>query len=142
MHHIDTSIVLGSLDYEEKMIRNKYIHKLGYNYRGMLSFPVLSELFVKFLSLKNVEEEDLFRQIIDHLRVKRKVEFYSAKRIGKLMEELYDLDSRLEPTDIQIVACAIEGKADVLVTLDKNLINHKSIQEKYELKICHPKEFI
>lgn len=142
LHHLDTSIVLGSLNYEEKTIRNRYIHKLGYNYRGIISFPVLSELFVKFLSLGNVEEEDVFRQFIAHLRVKQQIEFYSAKRIGKLMEELHDLDSRLEPTDIQIIACAIEDKADVLVTLDKNLIDHKYIQEKYGLKISHPKDFI
>lgn len=142
LHHIDTSIILGSSNFEEERVRDKYIQKLAYNYRGKLSFPVLSELFVKFLSLETIEERDVFRQFMDHLLVRREIEFYSPKRIGKIMEELHDMDKRLEPTDIQIVACAIEDKADVLVTLDKNLINHKTIKEKYDLTIAHPKDFI
>ena len=58
------------------------------------------------------------------------------------MEEIYELDKRLEPTDIQIIACAIEDKAVSLVTFDTNLINHKSIKEKYGLNIEHPRYFI
>jgi|SRR3989344_1926408 len=142
LHHIDTSVILGSENAEEENIRKKYIQKLGYNYRGVASFPVLSELFVKFLLLRAMEERDVFTQFMDHLRDRRKIEFYSPRRIGKLTEEIYDLDKRLEPTDIQIIACTIENKADVLVTLDKNLIDHKIIKEKYGLKIAHPKDFI
>lgn len=142
MHHIDASILLGSSDTEEERARNKYIRKLGYNYRGKLSFPVLSELFVKLLSLNSAEERDVFIQFMDHLFNRRKTEFYSSKRIGKLMEEIYEIDKRLQPTDIQIVACAIEDKADNLVTLDKNMVDNKSIKERYGLKISHPKDFI
>ena len=58
------------------------------------------------------------------------------------MEEIYDIDKRLQPTDIQIVACAIEDNADNLITLDSNLVRNKAIEEKYGLKIWHPKDFI
>lgn len=142
LHHIDTSVILGSKDAEEERIRKRYIQKLGYNYNGKLSFPALGELFVKFLSLESVEEKDIFTQFMDHLKYKRRIEFYSPKRIGKLMEEIYELDKRLEPTDIQIIACAIEDKAVSLVTLDTSLINHISIKEKYGLYIEHPENFI
>ena len=78
-----------------------------------MSFPVLSELFLKFLFLETEEERDTLKELMDHLRTRRKTEFYCPKRIGKLMEDL-----------------------------DKNLIDHKSVRERYGLKICHPKSFI
>lgn len=44
--------------------------------------------------------------------------------------------------DMNIVASAIEHKATNLVTLDKQLIHHKSIEERFGLKILHPKELV
>lgn len=39
------------------------------------------------------------------------------------------------------VSCAIEDNA-ILVTLDKDLLHNKKIEEQYKIKIRHPKELI
>ena len=142
LHHIDSSIIIEPEKTIDGKICRKYLQKIGYNYRGKFSSPVLSELFMRLLSIESYEDRDSFLRIIDHLVKKRKVDYYTPIRIGKLSEDIKEIDSRLEPHDIQIVACAIEDDAKNLITLDQKLIHNQSIEERYNLRISHPKEFI
>lgn len=43
LHHIDTSIILEPEITEDGRHCTKYLQRVGYNYRGVLSTPVLSE---------------------------------------------------------------------------------------------------
>ena len=142
LHHINTDVILEPHDTENGRACARYLQLVGYKYRGKLSFPVLSEIFLKFLLVGMREKREIIIEIMDNLREKRKIDYYSPKRIGRLMEEISKIDKRLEPTDIQVIASAIEDGAINLVTIDTKLIGHKSIEEKYELKIVHPKNFI
>ena len=97
---------------------------------------------LRLLKNKDYDVRFSFLQILDYLEEKRKVDIYTPVRIGNLMEELVNLDTRLKPHDIMIIACAIEDGAMYFVTLDNKLIHHKSIESRYGLKISHPKELI
>ena len=142
LHHINTDVILESHDTENGRACARYLQLAGYKYRSKLSFPVLSEIFLKFLLVGMREKREIIVEIMDNLRKKRKIDYYSPRKIGRLMEEIHELDKRLEPTDIQVIACAIEDKAASLVTIDNKLIGHKLIEERYGLKIVHPKDFI
>ena len=142
VHHINTDVILEPHDTDNGRACARYLQLVGYNYRGRLSFPVLSEIFLKFLLVSMREKREIIVEIMDNLRKKRKIDYYSPRKIGRLMEEIYELDKRLEPTDVQVIACAIEDKAINLVTIDTKLIDHKSIEERYGLKIAHPRDFI
>ena len=52
------------------------------------------------------------------------------------------LDTRIEKTDREIVACAIEDKATALVILDKDLLHNERIENAFDIKIKHPKELL
>jgi len=140
LHHIDTSVLIEPEKTEDGRYCRKYLQKISYNYRGILSFPVLSELFVKIEELDNDEDKLGVLRFITHLRKYKKIGFYSPKRVLDIMEELNSLDNRLEPIDANIIASAIENKAMNLVTLDRQLIHHKSVEERFGIKISHPKE--
>lgn len=139
LHHIDTSVLIEPEKTDDGKHCRKYLQKVGYSYRGILSFPVLSELFVKIDSLEDDEDKLGMLRLVSHLRKYKMIAFYSSKS-GDIMEELGRTDNRLQQIDIEIIASAIEHKAMNLVTLDRQLLHHKSIEERFGLKILHPKE--
>ncbi|MBI2076487.1 MAG: type II toxin-antitoxin system VapC family toxin [Candidatus Aenigmarchaeota archaeon] len=142
LHHIDTSVLIEPEKTEDGRYCRKYLQKIGYNYRGTLSFPVLSELFLKIVGLEVEEEKLIILRFIAYLRKYKHVTFYSPKKIADILKDLNGLDNRLGPIDTNIIAASIEHKARNLVTLDKQLVHHKSVEEKFGLTISHPKEFI
>ncbi len=142
LQHIDTSVLIESEKTEDGRYCRKYLQLVGYKYRCVLSFPVLSEIFVKIIDLEDDEDKLGVLRFIAHLKKYKKVVFYSAKKVVTIMDELSSLDHRLEPIDTNIIAAAIEHKAVSLVTLDRKLIHHKSIEQKFGLRISHPKEFV
>lgn len=142
LHHIDASVLIEPEKTDDGRYCRRYLQKVGYACRGKLSSPVLSELFMRLLAIENYDDRDSFLMILDHLRRKRKVDYYTPVHIAKVIEDIEEIDNRLEPHDILIVACAIEDKARNLITLDRKLMHHKTIEERYGLRIAHPKEFI
>lgn len=64
LHHIDASIFLEPEKTENGRDCRRYLQKVGYNYRGKISFPALSELFVTILRLPKYDDKhDLFESI-------------------------------------------------------------------------------
>jgi len=55
-----------------------------------------------------------------------------------LEPEITEDGRRISPLDAQIVACAIENKAN-LVTLDRKLIGNIAVEKEFSIKIFHPK---
>ena len=83
-----------------------------------------------------------FLDVISYIVDARKIEFYIPVGIRDIAAKIKEMDTRLEPTDIDIVACAIENKAINLVTIDAKLIGNKSIEREFGLKIVHPKQLL
>jgi predicted nucleic acid-binding protein len=146
LHHIDTSLIIELVsgdDDKSKDICEKYFHKVGYDYRGCFSLPMIGEFFIKILTeIKEEFDRITALKLIHTLEEKRKIKFYVPSRIGVITDEIIQLDSRIKPIDAMIVACAIEDRANTLVTLDGDLIHNKKIEEKYGIKIMHPQELL
>lgn len=142
IHHIDTSIILESEKTIDGRFCRRYLLKLPHNYQGVFSSPVLSELFIRVFSLKDSESRHAFLDILSNLKENGKIEIYMPQNIGRLLIRIKEIDSRLDPADIEIVACAIENNAMNLVTLDRNLTGNKAIEREFGLKILHPKELL
>ena len=53
LHHIDTSVILENPKTINGRFCTKYLQRVGYKYRGVLSLPVLGELFLRIILLKN-----------------------------------------------------------------------------------------
>jgi len=142
LHHIDTSVILEPESTENGKYCAKYLQLVGYKYRGILSFPVLSELFVTIL--KQLESRDRYDllDLIDKTIKIRKMEFYSPDNVSELLQRIKTIDNRIDSLDREIVACAKENNAQILVTLDKNLINNKILERELGIKIRHPKDLL
>ena len=142
LHHIDTSIFLESESTEDGKYCRKYLQKVGYNYRGIISSPVLSELFMTVLLIKDIQHKtDLF-SIIDKVIETRKIEFRTPRIIDENIRKIKEIDTRIDPMDMEILACAIEHNADTLVTLDIKLLRNEKIQQIFRIRIIHPRNLI
>lgn len=140
-HHIDTSIIIESFcDTKIGSICKSYLNLLKFKYRGICSLPMVGEFIIKVLTeaesdLKKELDFKYFYELMD----RNKIKFYVAKN-PSLTTEIMEVDPRLSHTDASILACAIEDKA-ILVTLDEDLIDNKSITQKFNVKIKSPKKF-
>lgn len=141
-HHIDTSVIIEPSRTSDGRFCRKYIQRLDYNYRGIISSPVLSELMISMLKLSDSQKRHAFLDVLENLVNTRKVEFYTPVDIHETASQIEDADERIGPTDIDIIACALENKALNLVTLDRKLIGNKAIESGFGLKIMHPKELL
>lgn len=141
-HHIDTSVIIEPENTEDGRFCKRYLQKINYNYAGVLSFPVLSELFLIIQSFDNFSNRyDLLENLLTLIKV-RKIEFYAPKDIGTLLNIIKKTENRISYIDVEILACASEDKAKVLVTLDKNMINNKNLEKMLGTKILHPKDLL
>ena len=94
------------------------------------------------LLLKDENKRQAFLDVLVNLVNIRKVGFYMPEDMHEISKRIKEIDQRLEPTDTDIVACAIENNAMNLVTLDKKLIGNKAIEREFGLKILHPKDLL
>ena len=142
VHHIDTSIILEPQRTEDGRWCKKYLQRVGNKYLGIVSLPVLSELELAVFGVESYEERHELLDLIYQLIRERKIGFYSPKDIGKLDVLIREKESRIDPVDRLIVASAIEHEADFLVSIDRKLVDNRTIKEEFELKIVHPKSLI
>lgn len=102
----------------------------------------MSELFVIFQSFENFNERyDFIEPLLTLIKVKC-VEFYSPKDIGSRLNAIKATEGRIDNLDREILACASEDRAYVLVTLDKDMINNKALESLLKIKILHPKDLL
>ena len=141
-HHIDTSIFLESEKTETGRCCRRYLQKVGYNYKGIVSFPVLGELMSAILSLDDYNERQTLLEIITGFIRTRKIERYSQKKTENISISIHHVDPRIDSLDREILACAIEDNAAILVTLDSKLLNNQKLENAFGIKIRHPKDLI
>lgn len=142
LHHIDTSIFLESPSTEVGRLCQRYLQRVGYNYRGQVPIPALGELMLAVLEEQEYDErQNLIEWLVDTFRL-RSIDSYVPSHFGARIEEVHKFDRRLHPTDVQIVACAIEAKAGALVTIDSVLLQANKLQEHFGIQMVHPKELV
>ena len=141
LHHIDTAIFIES-DKETKLgdICAEYLNKVGYKYRGAISLSVLGEfLLVTLRDAKTSEDRELALRIFDHIIKKRKIHFATPKiEAYETAVKVIDLDSRIEKTDALHYAIAVQEKARAFVTLDEKMVESRTLENKFDVKIIHP----
>ncbi len=141
-HHIDTSVLIEPEKTEDGRLCRRYLQKLNYNYAGVLSFPVLSEIFVIISNLEDFNQIwDFLEPLLATIKL-RKMEFYSPKDTGTILNDIQKADERIGSIDREILASAFEDKADALITLDRELIKNKTLEKLLRIKIVHPKDML
>ncbi|MFH0836986.1 MAG: type II toxin-antitoxin system VapC family toxin [Candidatus Aenigmatarchaeota archaeon] len=143
-HHIDSCIFLESHDKEETRQCIRYLNKVGYNYRGVVPFPVLSEMFFIALHLDNYDKRIKFIDLFKDTLEAQRIEISRPMQFEKTSLEIKKLDSFLEHdiTDRHVLASAIEDKAYILVTTDKKLIKNSVLEKRFNINIRHPKDLL
>ena len=141
-HHIDTSVLIEPQRTEEGRQCKKYLQKLNYNYSGILSFPVLSELFLFMQAFEDFNDRyDFIEPILWEIKLRR-ITFYSPVDIGDILNKIKITDNRIDPLDREILASASEDKVHALITLDRNMINNKKVENLLGIRILHPRDLL
>ncbi|MBI2542774.1 MAG: hypothetical protein HYW24_01160 [Candidatus Aenigmarchaeota archaeon] len=141
-HHIDTSVILEPENTEEGRACRRYLKRVGKKYRCVISLPVLGEILMDILSLETAREKYIALDLVDGIIAESEIAYYTPKTIGKLLLEIEELDTRVEPTDIEIFACFVEDGAKTFVTLDSKLIHNMRLEQMFNIEIKHPGELI
>ncbi len=142
LHHVDTSIVIESEKTVYGRFCAKYLQKLGYNYHSKFSLPTLGELLMYLLLVKDSDKQHVFLDFLVSLKTTRKIGIYTPVEIRDIARKIKETDTRLDSTDVDMVACAVEDGANNLVTLDKSLIGNKAIENEFKLRVVHPKDLL
>lgn len=102
----------------------------------------MSEVLLAVCELKNGKDRydmlDVFTDLVDA----KKIIFYAPKDIAKVLTKIKEVDKRIEPADMEIVACGIENGCNAIITLDKNLIRNEKLKNEFGIKIIHPKDLV
>ncbi len=142
LHHIDTSVIVESEKTLDGRFCVRYLQKLDYNYDGKFSLPALGELLMHLFLIKDSDKQHAFLDFLIDQKTTRKIGIYTPYDIRVISGKIKEIDTRLDPTDIDIIACTIEDGANNLVTLDKDLIGNKAIEREFNLRIVHPKDLL
>lgn len=142
LHHIDTSVILEPETTEEGRICRRYLKRVGKKYRGVISLPALGEILMDTLSLETIREKYIALDLVDGIIAESEIAYYTPKTIGKLLLEIRELDTRIEPTDAEIFACSVEDGAKTFVTLDPKLIHNIRLEQMFGIEIKYPSELI
>jgi len=120
----------------------KYLNLVGYKFHGEISFPVLSELMYKMLTLKNLTQ--VYNFIDDFLLLvkTKRISLVSIKNTEDLVIKIKEEYPVITPNDRLIVACVIASGTKTLVTLDNKLIRNNKLQQDFKIKIVHPKDLL
>lgn len=139
---MDTSVILEPEKTEDGRFCKRYMQIVSYKFRGKFSLLVFGETLLSIMSLRNYRDQ---HDSLDHfLRLVsvRKIETYVPKKIEETMMRIREIDYRIDPTDTEILSCAIEDGARILVTLDTKLIHNERIENEFGIEIKHPKELL
>ena len=82
------------------------------------------------------------QELIVHLFIIHKIQTYVPKNTTDILRRIREIDTRLDPIDSEIIACAIEDGAKIIVTLDKKMINNKRLEEEFNIMIRHPRDLL
>lgn len=143
LHHIDASVILEPENTKNGVYCTKYLHLIGYKYKGKFSIPMLGELLLFVIrKLDNMRDRyDVLDTIVKIVNV-RKIEIFGVSETEENFLKSKEILSFIDPTDRLLLACAAKDKA-AFVTIDKRLLRIKNrMKENFPVDIRHPKEFL
>jgi uncharacterized protein len=117
-------------------------------YIAAVLYNGLARTIVDFITENSYIIQITSKQILEELSQKLSVKFgWPPERINlyltriKAMSEIVEPEVKLvvvkrDPEDNKILECALVGKADIIVTLDQDLLNLKNFEG---IAIVHPK---
>ncbi len=143
LHHIDASVILEILlrgAYEKEC--KHYLNKVGLNFRGTISVPVLGEIDKGIiLKIGDMVGREISRTFVDRLIVTKKIRLYSSTfGAYEISLKIREMNTFVKPMDALHVACAIKDRAKTFVTLDNELLKTNEIEKRYKIKIKHPQQ--
>lgn len=143
LHHIDTDVLIESLK-ETKLgdICSEYLNKIGYKYRGVISLSVLGEfLLITIRDNDTIEQKEFALRVFDRLIAKRKIRFSTPSiETYNTTSNIINLDSRIEPSDALHYATAVKDKANTFVSFDEKMVDNKTLENAFGVKIIHPED--
>ncbi len=141
LHHIDTDIIIeAGKDTKLGNICIDYMNRIGYKYRGVISLSVLGEFLLVILrDMKKLEDKELILRAFDRTIKKQKIGFAAPKpETYQIVSRVISLDSRIEPTDALHYALAVQEKAGAFVTFDQKMVENRTLEKEFGVKIIHP----
>lgn len=143
VHHIDSSVILEPENTKNGICCTRYLHLVGYKYKGKFSIPMMGELILYIIkkigdTIKRYDTLDTILKIFHQ----RKIEFFTVGGSEEVFLKSRELPSHIDPMDRLLLACASKDNA-IFVTLDKKLLRTRSyIKENFSIEIKHPREFL
>lgn len=141
-HSFDTSVILSYLIKDKDGNEcTRYLARIGYLYRGYISFPMIGELVGIALTKYKKGSSDIINDFT--LLMKNAGFEYSVPHdtAYKLYNDIRKLD--ISPMDAILLATAIEHNHDVFVTLDTRMLKASTkIEAKYKIMVKRPGELI
>lgn len=147
LHCIDTSVLLESeLDTKLGEVCRKHLNNMGNGkfFRGVLPVSVLGEInLVIFRDISDPgERTEAFNALERFVRFRNISLAVPKKEDYTFISELMNLEPRLDELDTEHLICAKRSQATAFITLDKLLINNKTLETKLKLGIKHPEDFV
>ncbi len=151
LHYIDACVVMESLmlSGDEHVSCERYLNKVGYRYKKVISISALGEFFVTTVKKieKRIDRETTFIFLsnaftfVRELMNRGKITLLSPQfKTYPVVEKIKMIESRVEPMDALNHATAIADGANVFVTIDNDLVENKKLESAFRIKIKHSGE--
>ncbi|MBU0963355.1 MAG: putative toxin-antitoxin system toxin component, PIN family [Nanoarchaeota archaeon] len=128
---VDTNVLISSTFWNGNS--NKIIKLAENNKIELILSEEIIEEFIKVLNYKEIQEKIKDK----NLEMKRSVE--KIVSISKIVIPKLKINISEDSDDNKILECAVEGKADYIISQDNHLLK---LKEYNKIKILTPKEFL
>jgi len=149
VHFLDTSIIIGAIveaktkkEKDEQRRCERYIARLNYIYKGIISISVLGEFTERCLSKDSIDTLKGFDFLDGFIKDKEIEIIYPDNKTIEIFQQIKEIDPRIEFMDAMHIACAKSNGIKVFVTIDKPLIENQKLREYLKIEIKHPKDLI
>ena len=132
---LDTNVLIGYYLSARKDSANSIVYRL-WRTRRKLQLVISDEILTEYL-------EVLQRLGVPDIRIKRLEERVRRRETVSHVNLGARPEASRDPDDNLMVAIALSGKADFLVTNDRDLLDiPASVRQKYRFRIVSPAEFL
>jgi len=128
---VDTNVLISSTFWNGNS--DKIINLVENNKIELILSEEIIEEFIKVLNYKEIQEKIKDK----NLEMKRSVE--KIVSISKIVIPKLKINISEDSDDNKILECAVEGKADYIISQDNHLLK---LKEYNKIKILTPKEFL
>ncbi len=138
LHHIDSCILLPA-PREILGYYRRYMKFSGKKYSVKISIPALGECLMFALKKERSKYEDIIKSIRD-ITDAGELDICEVKQSHKKIDDILGIDSRLDPTDCSIFACAVDDNANKFITTDKKFLGNSKLENAFNISIHHPND--